>query len=187
MLLVTLSTAPPQPLLGYTCTAPLAARSSATHPVPSSPSLRPVNKWLNVPYASAERWSKPTPYFVDPLAPTRDCFEFGANPLQGPGAVEPLWYPKEGWLNRDFVGASEDCLSLNVFVPKAASEKAKAEGRLLPVMVRSLAGFEEQLLMDSRRSGSMVARCRLEMPVRFDTTHRSWFVLLRRKGTQSLS
>lgn len=135
MLLVSLSTTPPQPLLGYTCTSPLAARSSATHPIPSSPSLRTVNKWLGIPYASAERWSKPTPYTVDSYAPPRECYEFGPNPLQGPGAVEPLWHPKEGWLNREFVGASEDCLSLNVFVPKAASEKAVEEGRQLPVMV----------------------------------------------------
>ena len=137
-LLVTLPTSPPQALQGFASTSPVAAHSSPAHaastPAASTPAspLPAVNKWLGIPFGTAQRFASPTPYQAPPASSVRDCFEFGTTPLQPLGAMEPYWLQKEGWLDRDFVGEGEDCLSLNVFAPALASEKLKS----LPVMVR---------------------------------------------------
>ena len=132
-LLVTLPTSPPQALQGFTSTSPVAAHSSPAHvaSTPASP-LPAVNKWLGIPFGTTQRFASPTPYEAPPASSVRECFEFGPTPLQPLGAMEPYWLQKEGWLDRDFVGEGEDCLSLNVFAPALASEKLKS----LPVMVR---------------------------------------------------
>lgn len=179
-LLVKLATTPVQALQGFTDVHPLSARSVAAVPPPPSaaPLLPAVNKWLNVPFATAARWSRPTAY-VAPSAEegaVRKCFEFGATPLQGPGAVEPLWTCKDGWLDRDFVGEDEDCLSLNVFVPKEASEQAAREGRQLPVMVSPATGGDVKVLMVEVycRCGCMEAHWRRDMRRLFDMIRRNW-------------
>ncbi|KAL8276495.1 hypothetical protein RQP46_011096 [Phenoliferia psychrophenolica] len=131
---VTLATSPPQVLQGFTSTAPVAAHSSPSHPSTpgaSTGSLPGVSKWLGIPFGTAERFSISTPYVAEPGAGVRECFEFGPTPLQPLGAMEPFWLKKEGWMDRDFVGEGEDCLSLNVFAPAKAREELKS----LPVMV----------------------------------------------------
>ena len=132
---VTLPTSPPQVLQGFTTTAPVTAHSSPSHPTvlgADSASLSPVHKWLGIPFGTAERFAPPTPFVAQPGAGVRECFEFGPTPLQPLGAMEPFWLKKEGWLDRDFVGDGENCLSLNVYAPAMASEELTS----LPVMVR---------------------------------------------------
>ncbi|KAL8281262.1 hypothetical protein RQP46_006296 [Phenoliferia psychrophenolica] len=128
---VTLPTTPPQILQGFTTTSPVTAHSS---PKASSATgvLTPVNKWLGVPFGTAERFAIATPYELEyQNAGVRECFEFGPTPLQPLGSVEPFWLQRKGWMDRDFVGDGEDCLSLNIFAPAMASEELKS----LPVLV----------------------------------------------------
>lgn len=135
-MLVTLPTTPPQPLQGYSDPFPLSARSTRTNPPPAGTALSsPVLKYLGIPFGTAARFAPSVAYTAPSDAP-RECFEFGPNPMQPlRGAVEKFWIDKAGWLARDHVGMSEDCLSLNVFVPEAAAANAKLRGELLPVFV----------------------------------------------------
>lgn len=132
-LVVRLATSPSQHLQGFSDSFPLVAHSVARAIMPSGTPIRPeVYKWLGVPFATAKRWAKSVPFAAASDAPQkRECYEFGPVPFQPAGIVEKHWVNQEGWLNRDFVGQSEDCLSLNVFAPA----KAVNDGRKLPVLV----------------------------------------------------
>lgn len=145
-LVITLDTVPPQLYRGFSDGHPLVAHSVATHPTAVAPHPTPqpalpaVSKWLGIPFATAQRWAKPIPYALPQPSPDAaplsnatpvDAFEFGPVPWQPEGIVEKHWVDKEGWLNRDFVGMSEDCLNCNVFVPQATRDK----GHKIPVMV----------------------------------------------------
>lgn len=132
---VTLATSTPQLLHGFVDTHPLSARSTAGSPPPASP-LAPVTKFLGIPYATAPRWSKPVHF--PGSASALECTEFGPQPHQpANGAIERFWKNKTGhWLDRDFVGSDEEnCLSVNVFGPTVAMERARLGGRKLPVFV----------------------------------------------------
>jgi para-nitrobenzyl esterase len=130
-LLVELSTRPVQRYLGFSDTYPLVAHSVATN-VPSTTSNLPaVQKWLGVPFASAQRFSRPTPFVAHDDIGVVSAHEFGPVPWQPAGIVEKHWVDKKGWLNRDFVGQSEECLSCNILVP----EKTRLAGQRIPVLV----------------------------------------------------
>lgn len=135
-MLVTLSTTPRQPLLGYSDPYELSARSTRLNPPPTgTKTFSPVLKYLGIPFGTAARLA-PSVAYVAPSDAQRECFEFGPNPMQPlRGAVEKFWIDKAGWRSREHVGMSEDCLSLNVFIPEAAAKDAKLRGELLPVFV----------------------------------------------------
>lgn len=120
-------------LEGYVDTCALSARSTAG----TLGNLPPVTKFLGVKFATAERWGRPIPYSTAERSggaakDAEQCFEFGPVPYQPAGIVERHWVDREGWLNRDFVGYDEDCLSANVFIPTTAVAQSSKK---IPVMV----------------------------------------------------
>lgn len=127
---IKLATDPIQNYLGFSDNHPLSARSTAALAPASSSGLPAVQKWLGVPFASAQRWGRPTPHVATDESVV-SAHEFGPVPWQPAGIVEKHWVDKQGWLDRDFVGMSEDCLSCNLFVP----EKTRQEGKKIPVLV----------------------------------------------------
>lgn len=81
----------------------------------------PVRSWLGIPYATAERFRRPTPLPFNPDLPYDQ---------KGPA---PLQAGDTSWLQADN-GFSEDCLNLNVWAPEDAGDE------LLPVVVYVFGG-----------------------------------------------
>ena len=77
--------------------------------------------WLGIPYATAERFRRS---ILLPFNPDRSYDQYGPAPLQ---AGDASWLGAEN-------GFSEDCLNLNVWAPKEASDEP------LPVIVYIFGG-----------------------------------------------
>ncbi|GAA5952091.1 hypothetical protein JCM3765_005189 [Sporobolomyces pararoseus] len=114
------------PVQGFVDTHPVSQYSSAS--ISATGDQLPVKKWLGIPYAQAER-------FTRPIAPTpwetpKECFEFGTMFPQPPGMTEQLLSKLPGFVIRNQIRQSENSHFLNVFVPGDLKPKEK-----LPVMV----------------------------------------------------
>ncbi|GAA5940751.1 uncharacterized protein JCM15063_006351 [Sporobolomyces koalae] len=114
------------PVQGFTDTHPVAVHSTAT--LTSEGSCKPVNKWLGIPYAQANRWERPT----DPDAWTdpKQCFEFGTMFPQPAGMTEQLLSGIPGFIMRSHIQQSEASHFVNVFAPADLGPDEK-----VPVMV----------------------------------------------------
>ncbi|KIY68042.1 alpha/beta-hydrolase [Cylindrobasidium torrendii FP15055 ss-10] len=112
------------PIEGFVDTHPVDARSSAgTRPGP----LSPVRKFLGVPYARAERLKRCEPPHT--WESTLKCTEFGPSFPQMTSPFDNMYKSKRGWIDRSFLGFSEDAFSVNVFAPGSTRVDR------LPVMV----------------------------------------------------
>lgn len=90
--------------------------------------LSPVRKFLGVPYARAERLKRCEPPHA--WQSTLKCTEFGPSFPQMTSPFDTMYKSKPGWIDRSFLGFSEDAFSVNVFAPGST----RVDG--LPVMVR---------------------------------------------------
>lgn len=87
----------------------------------SSTAPQTIRAWLGIPYATAERFRRPTLLSFNPDLPYDQ---------KGPA---PMQAGDTGWLEADS-GLSEDCLNLNVWAPTGAGDKP------LPVIVYIFGG-----------------------------------------------
>jgi para-nitrobenzyl esterase len=85
------------------------------------PAPHAVRSWLGIPYATAERFHRPTPLPFDPDLPYDQ---------KGPA---PLQAGDTSWLEADN-GLSEDCLNLNIWTPEDVGDEP------LPVIVYIFGG-----------------------------------------------
>lgn len=103
------------PVLGFVDTFAVAAHSTAPQVAAGEAGgLRPVHKWLGVPFAQARRWERPTA--PTPWTTPLPTLEFGPMFPQPPSATEQIYGGKEGVHLRQ-VAMSEDAHNLNIFSP----------------------------------------------------------------------
>ncbi|KAH8922747.1 alpha/beta-hydrolase [Atractiella rhizophila] len=88
-----------------------------------------LQKWLGIPYATAERWKRPIRLSSEAWTGVRKCEAFGPAPPQIPSAYN--WFGFGGDPKDWVANASEqDCLTVNVYKPSGVGDNEK-----LPVMV----------------------------------------------------
>ncbi|GAA5842155.1 hypothetical protein JCM9279_002801 [Rhodotorula babjevae] len=117
------------PVQGFADTHPLQLTSSALAQPPLEPGNRnPVLKWLAIPYAHAERFTRPTA--PTPWSEPKPCLEFGTQFPQPPSNTELLLAKLPGFLMRTQIETSEHSHFVNVFAPGDIQQ-----GEDLPVLV----------------------------------------------------
>ncbi|GAA5897131.1 uncharacterized protein JCM6883_006590 [Sporobolomyces salmoneus] len=114
------------PVKGFTDTHPVQQESTAN--LSANGDLKPVNKWLGIPYAKANRFERPTA--PESWSTPKECFEFGTMFPQPAGMTEQLLSKLPGFVLRSHIKQSEDSHFVNVFTPADMKENEK-----LPVMV----------------------------------------------------
>ncbi|TNY17672.1 carboxylesterase [Rhodotorula diobovata] len=121
------------PVVGFHDSHPLRLTSSAldsesSPPRPDGARRSPVAKWLGIPYATAQRFRRPTA--PEPWTEPRQCFEFGSQFPQPPSNTELLLSRLPGFLLRTHIPTSEGSHFVNVFAPGDVHQ-----GEDLPVLV----------------------------------------------------
>ncbi|GAA6000369.1 hypothetical protein JCM5350_005457, partial [Sporobolomyces pararoseus] len=114
------------PVQGFVDTHPVSQHSSAS--ISATGDQLPVKKWLGIPYAQAERFTRPIA--PSPWQTPKECFEFGTMFPQPAGMTEQLLSKLPGFVIRNQIKQSEDSHFVNVFVPGDLKPDEK-----LPVMV----------------------------------------------------
>ena len=129
--------------------APAAPQVKTTTGVVEGIDAGAVRAFLGIPYAKPPvgdlRWTAPVP--AAPWTGVRKATEFGSHCMQAPVFGDMVFHDP---------GGSEDCLSLNVWVPKAAALTPPAK---LPVMVWVYGGgFVAGTTSEKRQDGSVLAQ-----------------------------
>ncbi|GAA99175.1 uncharacterized protein L969DRAFT_93637 [Mixia osmundae IAM 14324] len=120
------------PVLGFRDVFPLGEHSG----YPGSPAKhdkshhRPaLRKWLGIPFAQAERWTRPRA--PEPWTEPLQAYDYGVAPPQPPSTLTKMFEGKQGVYMRSHYKQSEHgCLTLNVFAPDLPNEQMKG----LPVL-----------------------------------------------------
>ncbi|KAL8278728.1 hypothetical protein RQP46_008797 [Phenoliferia psychrophenolica] len=109
------------PVVGFADTFPLGDESQAERVASGEDGGRPpVLKWLGIPYAQAERWTRPIA--PEPWSAPLKCWEFGTKFPQPESGMEKLFAHQPGVFRRTFVKEDEHSHTVNVWAPDGVKE-----------------------------------------------------------------